>query len=204
MFNGKTLRQEGMLIVVSGPSGVGKDTMVGEFLKTSPDCVLSVSATTRPIRPGEEHGRDYHYLEHHDFLRKAEIGDMLEWAEYNGKHYGTPRSKVELERKAGRHVILVIEVQGAASIRKICPEAVLVFIMPPSVEALRERLLNRAADDACSIERRLRIALDEMSRAQMYDYILTNEDFRVCAEDFGTVIKAASLSPKHTGLHIEL
>ena len=194
------MRKRGMLIVVSGPSGVGKDTVIGEFLKSSDRCVLSVSATTRTMRAGEEHGRDYYYFEREDFIKKAQSGHMLEWAEYNGNFYGTPRDTVENEREAGRHVILIIDVQGAMHVRKICHEAVLVFIAPPSMGVLRERLIRRASDDADSIVRRLEIARKEMKKANLYDYIITNQDFRLCAADFGTVIRAASLSPKHTSL----
>ena len=196
--------KRGMLVVVSGPSGVGKDTVIGEYLKSSDSCVLSVSATTRAIRMGEEHGKDYYYLERKNFMKKAQNGHMLEWAEYNGNFYGTPRDVVERERDAGRNVILIIEVQGAMNVRKLCHEAVLVFIAPPSMGILRERLTKRASDDADTIERRLDIAHREMKKAKLYDYILINQDYRICAADFGTVIRAASFSPKHTGLLTQL
>ena len=191
-------KKRGMLIVVSGPSGVGKDTVVREFLKSSVDCVLSVSATTRAKRAGEAHGRDYHFVSHEEFIIKIQNGEMLEWAEYNGKHYGTPGHMVERERDAGRNVILVIEVQGAMKVRKTHPEAVLVFIMPPDADALRERLRNRASDSEESILRRLHTAQAEMDKAIEYDYILTNQDIAVCAADLDTVIRAAALSPRHT------
>jgi len=192
----------GMLIVVSGPSGVGKDTVVREFLKSSDNCVLSVSATTRPIRPAEVPGRDYFFLERDDFIQKAQRGEMLESAEYNGSFYGTPREAVWCERLAGRHVILIIEVQGAMSVQKLCPEAVLVFIKPPTVDSLRERLLARGTDDEQSIGRRMKIAEGEIEFAKMYNYIITNDDYKMCAADLDTVIRAAAMSPRHAGVLI--
>ena len=185
------MTEAGKLIVVSGPSGVGKDTVVSRFLENAPDCLLSVSATTRPPRPGEVEGRDYFFVAREVFLRMIAEDKMLEYAEYNGNYYGTPRDMVDKSLAAGKHVILIIEVQGAAKIRALYPQALFVFIMPPSPEALRERLLGRATENEASLLGRMQTAQEEMARAREYDFILVNNDVGLCAGELAELIRAA-------------
>jgi guanylate kinase len=185
------MAEKGILIVVSGPSGVGKDTVVSRFLQSAPDnFALSVSATTRAPRPGETEGREYYFVSRDEFERMTAAGDMLEYAEYNGNYYGTPRAMVDLSREAGRHVILIIEVQGAMKIRAAYPEALFIFIMPPSAEVLRERLRGRGTEDESAILRRIRAAEREMSFSERYDHVIVNSDIDVCAAELAEIIRA--------------
>ena len=158
--------RHGNLFVVSGPSGTGKGTLIARLLEEVPDAWLSVSATTRRPRPGEEEG----------FLSLAEEGGFLEWAEYSGNCYGTPRVSVEREMAAGRQVILEIEVQGALQVREKMPEAHLVFIEPPSLEELERRLRGRGTETDDVVDMRMRTALVELSQKMEYDYRLVNDD----------------------------
>ncbi len=184
--------KRGLLFVVSGPSGVGKDTVLHCLLQKRSDCVLSVSATTRTPRSGEQDGVDYHFLSHEQFQSHINHGEMLEWAEYAGNFYGTPSHWVETHRAAGKHVILEIEVQGALQIKQKCPDGVFVFIMPPSMDTLRQRLLDRNTESLEVVEKRLHTAETEMQLAQQYDYILVNHTVDQCCEQLSAVVSAAS------------
>ena len=189
--------KHGMLIVISGPSGVGKDTVVSRYYQEHQECMLSVSATTREPRPGEFEGVHYFYISRDEFNRKIKSGEMLEYAEYNGNCYGTPADNVEKMRAAGNDVILVIEVQGAKKVQKLCPEAVLVFIMPPSVEELRSRLETRGTENAEAVNARMQVASKEMEAAPGYDYVLVNNDIDECVAELGRVLSVAAQSQKH-------
>ena len=138
------MMRKGLLIVYSGPSGVGKGTILGPYLKEHPEAVLSVSMTTRAPRPGETDGVEYHFVTREQFESEIAAGGLLEYAQYSGNYYGTPHRMVEEQRAQGRDVVLEIEVQGAAHIRKVCPDAVFIFVMPPSYETLENRLSGRA------------------------------------------------------------
>jgi guanylate kinase len=149
-------------IVITGPSGVGKGTLIRSLLDRIPDLELAVSATTRRPRPGETHGADYWFLSETEFDERVRAGDFVEHAEYSGRRYGTLRSELETRGAAGRPVVLEIEVQGARQIRAAMPETVQVFIAPPSREALRARLIGRGTDDADQVEQRLATAEREL------------------------------------------
>ncbi len=174
----------GRLFVVSGPSGAGKGTLVGRLLADVPSCWLSVSATTRDPRPGEVDGRDYIFLTRERFDELVEADGFLEWAEYSGNRYGTPREPVESRLAAGRDVVLEIEVQGAFQVRENMPEATLVFVEPPSLEVLEDRLRKRGTETEEAIARRLETAKVELSRKMEYDKRLVNDDLESAASEF--------------------
>jgi len=166
----------GFLLVVSGPSGVGKGTLVDRLLAARPGCVLSISATTRPRRPHEVEGIQYFFLARPEFERRRGAGLFLEWAEVHGHLYGTPRAWVEEHLERGLVVVLEVDVQGGASVRRADRSAVSVFVAPPSVERLRERLQGRGTDGAEVVEQRLRNAPGEMEKMREYDYVVLNDD----------------------------
>ncbi|MBQ8731836.1 MAG: guanylate kinase [Oscillospiraceae bacterium] len=181
---------KGLLIVFSGPSGCGKGTCMEALLAADPEIALSVSATTRAPRPAEIDGVHYHFVTREQFLEGIETGDMLEYAEYNNCFYGTPASAVERQLAEGKVVFLEIEVQGALKVRQKCPEAVMIFLMPPSKEELRRRLEKRSTNTPEDIQRRLKIAEDEMSVAPEYDYIVYNNALEDAVDDIRAIIRA--------------
>lgn len=173
------------LFVVSGPSGAGKGTLVSLVREQRPDLGLTVSATTRQPRPGEVDGVSYHFLSKEEFATRVEAGEFLEWANVHGNCYGTLRSEVDRNLAAGRSVILEIDVQGALNVRKFYPDAVLVFIEPPSMEVLEQRLRGRGTEDEQSLELRLADAAGELEMAREYDERVVNDDLQEsCAELF--------------------
>ncbi len=165
----------GRLVIVSGPSGAGKGTVVRGLLARRPETILSVSATTRAPRPGERNGTDYRFLSEESFRSLAEIGELLEWAEVYGHLYGTPRRPVEDALAAGHDVVLEVDVQGALQVRESLPEAVLVFIKPPSLEELEARLASRGTEDAGTLAQRSEAARGELEHADAYDHVIVNE-----------------------------
>lgn len=166
----------GNLFVISGPSGAGKGTLVTRLLEEVPDTWVSVSATTRRPRPGEEEGVSYYFLDREDFLALADEGGFLEWAEYAGNCYGTPLASVQREMAAGKQVILEIEVQGALQVKEKMPEAHLVFIEPPSLEELERRLRGRGTETDDVVRKRMDTALVELSHKMEYDIRLVNDN----------------------------
>jgi len=169
------------LVVVSGPSGVGKSTVVSEVLRLRPDVWLSVSVTTRQPRPGEIDGVEYTFCTREEFDALATRGGLLEWAEFAGNRYGTPRDAVEQHRAAGHPVLLEIEVQGARQVRSASPDATLVFLAPPSVDVLRERLTGRGTEDDAALQARFAAADAELAAASEFDHVLVNADVGQCA-----------------------
>lgn len=171
------------LVVVSGPSGVGKGTVVARALELSELPWLSVSATTRKPRPGETHGVDYFFVDDAEFDRLIAADDLLEWAEFSGNRYGTPRSAVMERRLAGRPVILEIEVLGARQVRERMPDAHLLFVQPPSWEELRARLVGRGTETPEQVEQRLETARRELETVGEFDSAIVNEDVETAAGD---------------------
>lgn len=189
------------LLVVSAPSGAGKTSLTRALLAADPDLVASVSYTTRPPRPGEVDGRDYHFIDTDRFLAMAAAGEFLEHARVFDHHYGTAGAAVLEQLKAGRDVILEIDWQGARQVRALAPAAVGVFILPPSMEALRERLQARG-DPAAVIERRMRDALSEISHYGEYDYVVINGDFAQALDDLRAIVRAQRLrTPAQAARH---
>lgn len=166
----------GLLFVVSGPSGVGKDTLLDLLFDRMNGLTRSVSATTRAPRPGEVDGRDYHFLSREQFESDIAAHRFLEYMPYNSQLYGTPRAGLTAQRDAGNDVVLKIEVKGAAVVREVAPDAILIFIRPPSLEELELRLRARETDTEAHIRERMRIAQEEMAQMRHFDYEVVNDD----------------------------
>lgn len=186
---GKTL---GKLVVISGPSGTGKTSICQELLRRLPRASWSVSATTRPIRAGEVNGQSYEFIAHDEFIRRREQGDFLEWAEYLGQLYGTPRRPVEEALRAGRHILLEIEVQGGMQVAKQMPASIRVFVMPPDMESLKARLEGRKTEHEEQLRRRLAKADGEIALARdsgCYDYFVVNDDLMNTVDEMIGIIE---------------
>lgn len=177
------------LFVISGPSGAGKGTLLAELRKQRPDLGLTVSATTRSPRPGEVDGTSYYFLSDEEFRRRIAAGEFVEWAEVHGHLYGTLVSEVKRLLAKGHSLVLEIDVQGALNVRKVYPDAVLVFIEPPSLEVLEERLRGRGTEDEASIELRLKNARHEMELADQYDARIVNDTVDRAAQELGSVMR---------------
>jgi guanylate kinase len=163
------------VFVITGPSGVGKGTLIRGLMERLHGLELSVSATTRAPRPGERDGVDYHFLTREEFDRRVAAGEFVEHADYAGRSYGTLRSELDERLRESTPVVLEIEVQGARQVRAAMPEAVQVFIAPPSLEALRARLIGRGTDDRAEVERRLRVAEQELQAQPEFGYVVVND-----------------------------
>ena len=182
--------REGRLFVITGPSGVGKGTLIKELLERVPGLELSVSATTRQPRSGERHGLDYHFLPAGEFERRLEKGDFMEHAAYSGHLYGTLLSEVQPRLERGTSVVLEIEVQGARQVRKRMPDAVLVFIAPPNPQALRERLVGRGTDPPDQIDRRLEVATEELEAQSEFTHVIVSDDLERAADELEALVRA--------------
>ena len=195
----------GCLFIVSAPSGAGKTTLVSGLIAADPLVRKSVSFTTRKPRPGEENGRDYHFIGDDEFQHRLAQGEFLEWALVHGNRYGTSRLTVERECAAGNDVLLEIDWQGAAQIRKLQPDAVAIFILPPSIEALEKRLRGRGLDTPDVIARRVAAAQGEISHVGEFDYVIINEEFNRAAQELISIIRAERLRlPRQLARHSDL
>jgi len=178
------------VFVITGPSGVGKGTLIRTLLQRVPELGLAVSATTRRPRPGETHGVDYHFLSDDEFERRVQAGEFVEHARYSGNRYGTLRSELEQRLAGGHAVVLEIEVQGARQIRDAMPEAVQIFIAPPSEEALRARLVGRGTDDPKQVAARLQTARDELSAQGEFAHVAINDRLEDASEALERTVRA--------------
>jgi len=183
--------------VITGPSGVGKGTLINGLLERTPELELSISATTRAPRPGEEPGVAYHFLADAEFDRRVQAGDFVEHATYSGNRYGTLRSELERRLAAGVPVVLEIEVQGARQVRAAMPEAVQVFIAPPSSEALRARLVGRGTDAPDQVDARMRTAEEEMAAQPEFGHVVVNDRLEDATDQLARIV-AAALSDQAT------
>ncbi|MGY4491692.1 guanylate kinase [Pseudomonas sp. TE3610] len=183
----------GTLYIVSAPSGAGKTSLVKALIDAQPSIRLSVSHTTRAMRPGEENGVNYHFVDRAEFHRMIEHGDFLEQAEVFGNCYGTSRSALQQTLDEGHDLILEIDWQGAQQVRKLMPAARSIFILPPTQQALRQRLTNRGQDSDEIIDGRMREAVSEMSHFDEYDYLVINDDFATALDDLKAIFRANTL-----------
>jgi len=187
----------GFALVIAAPSGAGKTSLARALATRQQGIEFSVSATTRARRPQEQGSRDYHFVDDAEFDRMVAAGEMLEWAHVHNRKYGTPRSEIEMRLGAGRVVLLDIDVQGARQVRQALPEAVLVFVLPPSAAELRRRLTKRASESAEEREMRLQTARQELKAAGEFDYIVVNDDFERAVATLEAIVIAERCRPNH-------
>ncbi len=193
------MNTQGILIVVSGFAGVGKGTLMKRLVQNYDNYALSVSMTTRSPRPGEEHGREYFFVTKEEFEDKIAHEGLIEHASYCGNYYGTPRAYVEEQMAAGKDIILEIEIQGAMKIKERFPQAVLVYVLPPSAQELEARLRGRATETEEKIRERLSRAATESEGLEKYDYIVVNDDLDECEKRLHGILQAAHHTPVQNG-----
>lgn len=197
------MKSKGLLIVFSGPSGAGKDTILRKLLEKNPNIRLSVSATTRQPRQGEVHGSDYFFVDKNEFVRMVQQNEMIESAEYCGNFYGTPRKPIDGWLSNGDDVILEIEVQGGSQIKNKCPDSVSVFILPPSFAVLEQRLKDRKTESEEAVQKRLETARKEILEAVNYDYAVINDTVDHAVDEIIHIIRAEKHKVKRDNLLIE-
>lgn len=181
-------KERGSLIVVSGPSGCGKGTVIQEFLKKHKDAWLSISCTSRKPRPGDEEGVTYYFLTKEEFEQKIDEGGFLEFALYNGNFYGTPKEHIEEKLCNGIDVLLEIEVQGALKVKEVVPEAICIFIMPPTMKELKKRLVGRKTETKDKILERFKRAYQEINELALYNYVVTNDEIKNAVEKMSAIL----------------
>ncbi|WP_456398136.1 guanylate kinase [Desulfurobacterium sp.] len=193
---------KGLLIVISAPSGTGKTTLVNMLMKAFPKMEFSVSCTTRRPRPGEVDGKNYYFISLEEFEKKIENDELLEWAEVYGNFYGTPKDKVIEALNKGKDILLDIDTQGALQVKKNYPDAVLIFILPPSLKELERRLRNRGTEDKETIEKRLLIARRELKLATKYDYMIINDQIEEAFEKLKSIVNAERWKTERVKEHL--
>ena len=184
---------KGNVFIVCAPSGAGKTSLVRELLARDPNVHLSVSHTTRAPRPGEQGGRDYHFVTRPEFQAMLERAEFLESADVHGNLYGSSQAWIEAHRGRGHDIVLEIDWQGAQQVRKVIPEAMGIFILPPSLEVLRQRMMDRRQDSAAIIERRLKAARGEIAHLEEFDYVIINNNFDEAVGDLASIVRSARL-----------
>ena len=194
---------KGRLFVISGPSGCGKDAIIKRVLAELPDIYFSISSITRPMRDNEVQGEKYNFISLDEFEQLIKNDGLLEYNEYLGNYYGTPKRPIEKAIKNGKEAIVEVDVNGAANIRKINPDIVSIFILPPSLEELKKRLIGRGTESEDIVKKRLMSARDEIARANEYDYIIINDCLEDAVNDFITIIKSDRHSTNRTKYLIE-
>ena len=199
----------GQLFIVSAPSGAGKTTLVRLLLEKDAAISLSISTTTRAPRPGEQDGREYHFVSVPRFVERRDRGEFLEWAEVHGNYYGTSQRWIEEQLQAGRDVLVEIDWQGAQQVREVFPEAIGVFILPPSMDILKQRLAGRGTDSAEVIARRIAAAQAEIRHVDEFDYVIINDDLQKALAELVSVVGASRLEydkqrQRHDGLFAAL
>ncbi|MEA3328457.1 MAG: guanylate kinase [Candidatus Omnitrophota bacterium] len=193
------MAKQGLLIVVSAPSGSGKTTLCKKLVSACSDARHSISATTRPVRKGERNGRDYFFLTAEEFKKRKQNKEFLEWARVFGEYYGTPRKFIKESTRKGKDVVLNIDVQGALQIKRLDPEAVFIFVLPPSLKILEQRLRKRKKDSAQEISKRLRLAKTEISRIDNYDYVIVNKSINDSFRRLLAIVTAEKCKIKRKG-----
>lgn len=189
---------KGMIFIISGPSGSGKDTVLAEVFKRCPNLNFSISVITRPMRQGETPDGKYRFISREQFEQMIENGELLEHNEFVGNYYGTPKKYVEDCVNAGKDVMIEVDVNGAKQIREKIPEAISIFVCPPSFEVLKERLTSRGTDGTSTVEKRLSASIGEIARATEYDYIVINDDLSEAVENTVAIIKSVRLRTENS------
>lgn len=184
--------KRGKLFIISGPSGAGKGSVIQKAREIGPDIKTTISVTTRPKRPGEKDGVDYHFVTEEDFDDKVKKGYFVEWVELYGYKYGTPKDQVDDAVRTGENIFLEIDIQGAGEVKKLMPESVLIFIMPPSLEELEKRLKRRKTEKEETLTKRIRLAKEEIAAYDFYDYVIVNDKLDKAAKELADIISKES------------